>query len=371
MKQGMALQDLSAEILRQRDAKADFITDTRKLFVHIDEQIEDDTKKLFQLPKLIIEGHGEYGMTKNMHHQLSERLKIPANYYEHMAKELPKLLATNINEWFYKRPEVRMVRTMDSDARAFLSDRYRPLDNHDLAEAAIPTLMERGARVHSCMITPEKLHIKAVIDAVETVIEPPPGKGIHPVRVQPGIVISNSEIGEGALQIQPAIHHLSCLNMAVWAKHALRQLHVGRNFGGRGNDGEGDVWKFLSDETKQLSDAAVWASVRDVVKGALSPDGPVYLDIVEQLRTARGNELPEDVPRAVERYAHNKSLSNGEHQGVLQWLMEGKDYTQFGLSQALTRFSQEIEDYQRATDFEELGGQVIALSRQDFSRLVN
>jgi len=70
-----------------------------------------------------------------------------------MRSAAPQLLATNVNEWFYSKPERRMVRTLDDHVRAFLSDseaqplradRYRRLDNYELAEAVLPVLGEMG-----------------------------------------------------------------------------------------------------------------------------------------------------------------------------------------------------------------------------------
>ena len=59
-----------------------------------------------------------------------------------MRKEAPEPLATNVNEWFHNKPERRMIRTLDGQARAFLSDRYRRLDNYDLASTVLPILIE-------------------------------------------------------------------------------------------------------------------------------------------------------------------------------------------------------------------------------------
>ena len=64
--------------------------------------------------------------------------------YQRMRDQAPELLAANVNEWFQQKPERRMVRTLDGQMRAFLSDRYRRLDNFDLALAVLPVLKEMG-----------------------------------------------------------------------------------------------------------------------------------------------------------------------------------------------------------------------------------
>lgn len=46
---------------------------------------------------------------------------------------------------------------------------------------------------------------------------------------------------------------------------------------------------------------------------------------------------------------------------MLQHLIESKDMTKFGLVNAVTRYSQDVKDYDRATDLERMGGQVLEL----------
>ena len=367
MKQGSTLADLAQEVQRQSTAKEDFIADTRRLRMN-----------LRDMPRLVIEDHGNYGMTPQIHRQIGERLHIPARYYDLMLSEAPELLAENVNHWFEAQPEKRMVRTLDGNARAFLSERYRPLDNHDLAEAVLPALASSGASIHSCEITPERLYIKGVVESVQVTVPPPDSGQSHgtrnPVTVSPGIVISNSEIGHGSLAIQPAVHFLACTNMATWAQHALRRHHIGPSFGGGNGNGHGghdDDWvsRWVSDETRKLSDAAVWSQVRDTAKAALI--GPAFQSIVEQLRVARNQGTGQDVPATVERLTERHALTQDESSGVLGHLIQGGDLSRFGLSNAVTRYSQDIEDYQRATVFEELGGSVIAMPGADWAALIN
>ena len=251
-------------------------------------------------------------------------------------------------------------------ARAFLSDRYRPLDHYDLAEVVLPALSDVGAEVQSCEITETKMYIKGVVSSRTVTVPPPPnGRGYgsgyrHEVAIAPGIVISNSEVGLGALAIQPAVHFLACTNMAVWAQHALRKYHVGRNLA----DGSEQVWRFLSNRTRELSDAALWAQVRDLAMAAFK--GDVFEAIVNDLREARDEPIVE-VVATVERLAERKGLISSEQSGVLSYLIEGGDLSKFGLSNAVTRFSQDVESYDRASQLEILGGEVIALPKSEWA----
>jgi hypothetical protein len=46
--------------------------------------------------------------------------------------------------------------------------------------------------------------------------------------VQAGVVISNSEVGQGTLSVQPLVFRLVCRNGLIASDRALRKTHVGR-----------------------------------------------------------------------------------------------------------------------------------------------
>ena len=114
-----------------------------------------------------------FGMTGLFHRQLGSTLGIPAKYYDRLRSELPFLLASNVNGWLGIRGSRQLVRTMDGDARAFLSDRYRRIDNYEIAEATLPVLSEiTGVTIESCEVTDNRMYIKAVNPRLETEILP-------------------------------------------------------------------------------------------------------------------------------------------------------------------------------------------------------
>ena len=355
MKQGLTLQELSAEIERQSYAKKDFVAHTPKL------SFTPDDRGL----RLCLDGHGDFAITHNAHNQIADRMAIPHKYYHRMLENAPDLLSLNVNHWFLEEPDKRMVRTLDGQARAYLSNRYRPMDHHDLATAVLPLILNSGATVQSCHITPSKIFIKGVVEHIQATIPAPDGgRQQTPVVVSPGIVISNSETGEASLTIQPAVHFLKCTNLATWAQHSLRRRHIGQIL----TDTDDDTQQFLSDRTKSLSDAALWSRVSDLTIAAL--EGKVFDTIVEELIQARTNQIkPGAVTPTVEKLAQRSNLPDAERSGILEYLMQGGDYTQFGLSNAVTRYSQDVDNYDRATYLEELGGEIITLPRHDWASI--
>ena len=351
MKTGKTLTQLATEIERQVKSKRDFVADTRQLKLVTDEQDNFG---------MMINSHGRFGMTEIAHEQVAGRLGIPQKYYDRMRKESPYLLLENANHWLRSVPEKRLVRTLDGNARAFLSDRYRPLDNFELAENVLPKLQKAGCRVESCELTERRMYIKAVTERVTGEVK----KGDV---VQAGIVISNSEIGCGSVRIEPMLLRLVCMNGAIINDTAMRKYHVGR---GNGDDFEG-VEEFFRDSTRQAADKAFWMKVRDVVDATL--DQVMFSRMLERMKDATANAIAPkaDIPQVVERMAQRLNLNENEGKGVLNHLIMGGDLSQYGLFNAVTRTAQDIESYDRATDLERAGWQVIELSRHDWDSIAS
>lgn len=201
MKEGLSLEEMAAEITRQSKLKEDYLVDTRSL------QMEPYGSQVYlHMFDGKIEPVEPMQVNTIAHRQLGTHLKIPASYYDRMLAEKPELLAANVNAWFQHAPSKRLLRTMGGTARAFLSNRYRRIDNMEIAQAVLPIIgrME-GARFESCQITDSRMYMKIVNTRLEA--EVVPGD-----IVQAGVIISNSETGMGAVNIQPLVYRLVCSN---------------------------------------------------------------------------------------------------------------------------------------------------------------
>lgn len=156
------------------------------------------------------------------HRQLGTYLGIPQKYYELMRTDAPELLAYNANYWFSQKNELRTLRTMDGCARAFLSNRYRRIDNLDIASVTLPVIGELPeARFVSTQITDDFMYIKVVNPRLQADVVPGD-------VVRAGVIISNSETGLGSVTIQPLIYRLVCSNGMVINDAKTRRNHVGR-----------------------------------------------------------------------------------------------------------------------------------------------
>lgn len=54
---------------------------------------------------------------------------------------------------------------------------------------------------------------------------------------------------------------------------------------------------------------------------------------------------------------------------MLQHLVEGSDLTLYGLSNAVTRYSQDVESYDRASELEAIGYNVLSMGQSQWNRL--
>ena len=251
MKQGRSIIQLAQELERQRQARKDYIADTRSLYVETDKGNRrltinmDNTAETFILNELA-------------HKQLADRLQIPQKYYNRMRFEYPSLLDDNINSWLEKIPERRMIRTLDGNVRAVLSDRYRRLDNLELADAVFPLIQEmKGAEIISSEVTETHMYIKVINKRLKAEVT------VGDV-VQAGIVISNSEVGLGSLKVEPLIFRLVCKNGLIVKDYAQKRYHVGKQI-----DNDDSAYEIFSDETLAQDDRAFFMKVQDTVRVAI------------------------------------------------------------------------------------------------------
>jgi hypothetical protein len=345
MKQGKTLTELAAEIERQAKSKADYVADTRQMVLH-----SNGTSKL------AVGNQGEFEVTEHTHRQIAEFADVPKAYYDRLRKDAPELLDRNVNHWFAEAPKRRMVRTLDGNARAFLSDRYRPLDNYELLEAVLPTLLETpGLSLASCEVTESRLYIKATTDRITGEVK------VGDV-VQAGIVISNSEIGAGAISVTPMSLRLICVNGAVHNDMGTRRNHVGRIA-----DAGEDAFRLYADETIQADDRAFWLKTRDTVKSTLTE--ATFNKILAQMREAASVTVAHPV-EAIEVLANRFRLPEVEKSSILTNLIQGADLSMWGVANAITATAQDVPSYDRATELETLGGSLLSMTG-DWSSIVN
>jgi hypothetical protein len=341
MKTGRNLREVLVELNRQQAEKRDYISPSSSLSLRPD-------GRTFSM------GEKTFSTTDLFHRQVASSLSIPAKYYDLMQAEKPDLLAENVNAWMTTRDQNYMIRTMDGTARALLSDRYRRIDNLEVAGAVLPLFAGMdGVEVMSAEVTDSRLYLKVVNHHLEMACVGD--------RVQAGVVISNSEVGLGAVSVQPLIYTLACTNGMIVNSLGERKTHVGR--AAKGLEG----FEMISDETAEAEDKAFMLRLRDITMAAI--DEVKFGMVVDQLAESAGAKITGRVPDVVELTGKEYGLNQGEQDGVLKYLIEGGDLSLYGLSNAVTRYSQDVESYDRATSLEGLGWQIATMGNNKWKEI--
>lgn len=364
MKPGRDIVELAKEIERRRQSARDFVADTRHMRMSTFHPA--GTEEAVIAPQLQIGEALSLPVLPHAHGQIAQHVGVPKPYYDKMLREAPELLARNVNHWFHNTPAKRMVRTLDDATRAFLSDSYRPLDNHRLFEAVLPPLLQRDLEVVSCEVTERRLYLKVVDKRINRDI--PSGRhmgdGTHTIfdTASPAMVVSNSEIGDGALSVSTGIWTKACTNLAVFAERSKRTRHVGSKI-----DIGDELYAMLSDDTRRKTDDATFAQITDVVAHAF--DEVAFEALVAKVGEAAKDQIDADPVAVLEVTAKHFGLNEGERGGILQHLIRGGDLTRYGLHAAITRTAEDLADYDRASQLEVIGGNVIELDRTQWRTL--
>lgn len=351
---GKTLVEFAHEVERREKAKRDFVAAPLQMSV-----------KTNGYPAVLeLDDVGQFQMTPLAHRQLGNHLNIPAKYYDRLLDQHPDLWQETTNTLLGRDGGRRMVRTLDNQVRAILSDRYRPIDNAQIAEAVLPVLQEQPVmRIESADVTDKRMYIKAVFPRLEAIVkrQGPDDHRRVDETVQAGLVVSNSEVGLGAVLVEPMIFRLICVNGLIM-ETAIRRTHVGRVL-----DTEGNGSQWFRDETVKADDRAMMLKLQDVVRGSLSDE--TFRAHVDKLSDATAEKLEGDPVKAVEEVSRRLDFTETEQGSVLRHLVDGGDLSRWGLVNAVTRTSQDASDYDRATDLERAGGRVLELDRSDWKAI--
>ncbi len=368
MKTQLSLQDLASQIEKQSKERRDYVAPQGRVIA----EVAPDGAGI------VLAGfNGEaYPVKPHAHSQLAQALSIPKAYYDRMNATQPDLLARNVNTWLRADGnEKRMFRTLGGEVRAVLSPKYRPLDNFELAHAILPKLLGMKVEVMSSALTETRMYIKVILPELSS---PLPegmtwGNGHNRIteyndreagKIVAALTIRNSEVGDGALAVEPSVFTTWCTNLAVMKQAAMRKYHVGRGIDG------GETWEILRDETRQADDRAFFLKVADVVAAAF--DRKVFEAAVDQIHNASRDMITsKEFPKVVELAVRTLALPVSTSGSILTYLAQGGDFSRWGLSSAITATANGLEDYEQATSLEHAGGELIAMTPHQFRAIAS
>lgn len=377
MKSAMTLTQLAERLEADQKRMRDVAIDTRKMNVITSEEggttlhlTADDGTQI------------ELDPAQHFHRGLGTELKVRAELYDRLRVTHPALYDNLINgllnAWSKDhdgKDGRRMIRTYTDGgadglglARSIHSDRYRRIDNYPVVRAILPVLGKiPGVQIEG-EVTETRMYIKAIVPNTQFDLQSfiDPSKHVflpegNPDYVQAGVVITNSEVGNGALKVQKMLYRLVCRNGMIVAK-ALTKAHIGKNVE------VGDDGVIYRDETVQADDKAFLMKVQDAVQTAV--DDTAFEELARQFaETTSGEKIAKPI-EAMKVLQPMVGLSDGERDGALTHLLKDGDLSKFGAINAITRMAQDVESYDRSVELEEAAGaKVMDMPVKDWERV--
>jgi hypothetical protein len=369
-----SLQNLVTELERQRDARIDFVADVRHLNVECNGGVKliPATAQAFEwMPD------GPMMFNKSAYHQLAAKCSpsVPTKFFDTMLAERPKRLGDLINGLHSDDPEKRLVRCLDNEVRAWLSNGYRVIDNLDIAFTCLNEAHKKNAQVIEAALSDKRMRIKFTTQEVFDVIdikqrsgpqgewyagaignkeligktilgarikdELPGGPGtIHPV-----VTVLNSETGHGGFHVRIGILMGICFNVAT-LETIVTQVHLGERLD------EG----IFSREAISAESNAIMLKARDAVTAAF--DGDKFKMMVAKAKAAQSDKV-ESPTAAIDNVIELGAVNEEQREALMTYFLRDYDPTRFGFAQAVSRLAQDTDDPDDAGDLESLAGKII------------
>lgn len=359
------LLELATELERQKASKRDVVVSTSLL--QASAAVDNNDVMVLSVPsgKDMISGQLEHDiervsyltLTPWAHTQMAAKCDIPKKYYDRILGEgYADLLAKNVNAWLPSK-EQRMVRILDGQVRAILSDRYRAMDNEDLLMLALEKFKDHNAQIHRCDLSTTKMYVKAVIPELEFDMN----AGIPnttPDIIHPGLLLANSEVGSGRFKVEPFFWRTACSNGLLLGVEGLGRVHLG---------GKLEIGDVYSDETKRKSDDALWSQVNDIIGAAFNPEH--IQTWASKIRETKDIEVP-NVQTAIDNIVSMNKLPEADKKNLLEHFMEEPDKSAYGLVNAVTRYAHHQEDYEKQIELETLGGKLVEMPAAEWQKKV-
>lgn len=279
--------------------------------------------------------------------QVGQRAALPKRYINELtAKEAlwaRTLLAHNLNTLYAHVNNKYLVRTLGTEIRGFLSDKFRRLDSRPIFEAFINQCGVVGAVPVQGYALQTKNALKAILPMV---FEP-----VNNEVLAYGVMIANSDYGDGALVIKSFVLRLWCTNYMI-ATDALRQVHLGKRLS--------ENIQF-SEETYSLDTAATVSAVNDIMRNLLSPEN--VNRVLDGVRAANEQKISSSQMKSfLQKHcttAERKAITDKFSSADIELLPPGQ--TTYRFSNALSWFAGEAEDDRRRLELQDLAGKVMDL----------
>jgi len=252
-----------------------------------------------------------------------------------------ELLAHNLNTLFGQSDKTNLIRTVESEIRGVLSDRFRRMDARPLLEKFVAGCELIGARPIEGFVEDTRVVLRAVLPVV---FEPLPNE----VMIF-GYEWRTSDFGHGAHCMNLWMKRLWCTNHAI-LDEALRQIHLGKKL---------DETVNFSQETVNLNTQATASQLYDTVVNMLSPQRvEYYLHGIQSL--AEESITPTSMKNFLE-----KKFAKSEREKIIEQFntpdveMMPAGNNKWRLSNAISWVANEIDNIDRKLYYQQVAGDMI------------
>ncbi len=267
------------------------------------------------------------------------------------------IMDANFNYWLSEMDRAVLIRSYMSPmgeglARAFLSDKFRVIDNLDVLMAVQEGIQQSGrdVKVTSCDLTERKLYVRYSCPSV-AVDGGPWVREYHNLRtgrngsqyplVFAGFILTNSEIGEGQFTLVPRVEVQVCSNGQTRYIDRYSKIHLGSRVE------EGEIrW---SEATERHYLNLIKSQAADAVAHFLTPE---YVQtVVDEVNERAGTPIqrPE---KAVAHVVKMFSLPEERREAILASFMSAGAATVGNLVSAFTDVAQTVESGDVAHELE-------------------
>jgi len=332
-----------------------------------------------------------YRVQDQVHGQIAQKFGgIPMTYYQAMlGRKDGHILPENLNYWrnvAAGEGKKHLIRLIDDQIRAVLSDRYRPISHLDVLATAVQVItgqdgtagaeksFARGAVCFGWDISPTRLSVALMNPSMQVDLKHPekgvqhnPAGGYNPdapshgwVRpnaakddgahwVFPAAFINNSETGHGGLNIEVGLYEAVCDNTARIGTN-LAQRHLGKQLE--------ETLEYVSAETYKKENVLIFAKVSDVVRNAFDP-ALLAANVQKMVGLAK---VEVDVKEAVNAIVELPGMTDGLRDDIFAaYKPLGQRDTMLDVQRAVTAAAHAVReaDPEKAIALEELGGELI------------
>lgn len=303
--------------------------------------------------KVMMFSDNSFAMREVAHLQVANKLKIPKQFYDRMG-EHEGLRTTVVNRLMPEYGKTSMVRTIDGDMRAFLSDRYKPIENIDVLNAAAPVLRDMQVEIKSSSLTEKRMYIQVAFPKLEAEIN------LNDV-VQYGLTITNSEVGFGMVKVSPTIWRLVCTNGMIRAAE-INHRHIGKQ------QEMGEDYSIFSDEAKVADKLAFSLKLRDTIQATVSE--ATFEAWVSQMKGAVHDKF-NDVVKTVANVSKNYGISEDLNDFMINNIAEDSNLNRWGIANAVTGLAHHIDGRDLQYEVEQIGSKIIDMTPAQWERMAS